>query len=253
MIKLLPNALTSINCKVYPLNQKEMDILRKFLVEEEEKGYIRQGSSPYTAPVFFVGKKDLEQLRPVMDYRELNKWTERDNNPLPNIRTALKNLCEGELYLKFDLHWGYKNLRIKEEDQTKAAFKTVFGTYIPRVTYFGLTNMPLMFQRVIHQDLQPILQKYPQEVRNYLDDIWIVTKKSEEGRMQHKKIMHKLLDLLEKKLYFLKLSKSQFETKDMDLLGWQVKNGEIQIDPNKIAGLKDWLLQLLRFIKHLRS
>jgi len=160
-IKLLPNTPTSINCKVYLLNQKETDILRKFLVEEEGKGYIKQGSSPYTALVFFVRKKDLEELQPVMDYQELNKWMERDNNPLPNIRTALKNLCKGELYSKFDLCWGYKNLRIKEEDQTKAAFKTIFGTYIPKVTYFGLTNAPPMFQRVIYQDLQLILQKYP--------------------------------------------------------------------------------------------
>jgi len=61
--------------------------------------------------------------------------------------------------------------------------------YIPRVTYFGLTNAPPMFQRVIHQDLQPILQKYPQEVGNYLDEIWIVMKKDKEGRIQHKEIM----------------------------------------------------------------
>jgi len=47
-----------------------------------------------------------------------------------------------------------------------------------------------------------------------------VTKKNEEGRVQHKKIMHELLDLLEEKSYFLKLSKSQFETEDMDLLRW---------------------------------
>ena len=77
----------------------------------------------------------------------------RDNNPLPNIRTALENLKGGELFSKFDLQWGYKNLRIKKEDQHKAAFKTVFGTYVPRVTYFRLTNALPTFQRVIHQDL----------------------------------------------------------------------------------------------------
>jgi len=115
-ITLLPGAPSSINCKVYLLNKKETDVLRKFLTEEEGKGYITQGSSPYTAPVFFVGKKDSEELRLVMDYQELNKWTLRDNNPLPNIRTALENLKGGELFSKFDLQWGYKNLRIKKED-----------------------------------------------------------------------------------------------------------------------------------------
>ena len=48
------------------------------------------------APVFFVRKKDLEELRPVMDYQELNQWMQRDNNPLLNIRTVLKNLQEGD-------------------------------------------------------------------------------------------------------------------------------------------------------------
>ena len=169
-ISLLPGAPTSINCKVYPLNQKETEILKEFLEEEEKKGYIKPGSSPYTAPVFFVRKKDSEELRPVMDYRELNKWTIKDNNPLPNIRTALESLRGGELFSKFDLRWGYKNLRVKAEDQYKAAFKTIFGTYIPAVTYFGLTNAPPTFQRVITEDLRPILQRYPRNVGNYLDD-----------------------------------------------------------------------------------
>jgi hypothetical protein len=102
-IEFLPNAPTSINCKVYPLSRKEMDILRTFLDEERKKGYITEGSSTYTVPVFFVGKKDSDELRPVMDYRELNKWTRRDNNPLPNIKTILENLRGGELFSKFDI------------------------------------------------------------------------------------------------------------------------------------------------------
>ena len=155
-----------------------------------------------------------------MDYREINKWTVKDNNPLPNIRTALENLREGELFSKFDLRWGYKNLRIKTEDQYKAAFKTVFGTYIPAVTYFGLTNAPPTFQRVIAEDLRPILQKYPRNTGNYLDDVWVVTKKNEEGRKLHEQINHELLKLLEEKSYFLKASKTRFEAEDMDLLGW---------------------------------
>ena len=111
---------------------------------------------------------------------------------------------------------------------------------MPRVTYFGLTNVPPMFQRVIYQDLQPILQKYPQNVGNYLDDVWIATRKDPEGRELHKRIAHKLLELLERKSYFLKLSKSQFEAEDMDLLGWHVGNREIRIDPDKIVGIKGW-------------
>ena len=115
-IEFKPGALAVINCKVYPLNKKETDILQEFLNEEERKGYIKAGSLQYTSPVFFVGKKDSQELRPVMDYWEINKWTIRDNNPLPNINTALENLKGGKLFSKFDLRWGYKNIRIKPED-----------------------------------------------------------------------------------------------------------------------------------------
>ena len=102
-IEFKPGALAVINCKVYPLNKKETDILQEFLSEEEQKGYIKAESSQYTSPVFFVGKKDSQELRPVMDYQEINKWTVWDNNLLPNINIALENLKGGRLFSKFDL------------------------------------------------------------------------------------------------------------------------------------------------------
>ncbi len=123
----------------------EQDQLCIFLKEEEEKGYICKGSSPYTAPVFLISKKDSKERRVVMDYCKLNEWVVRDNGPLPNIRTQLKKLTGKQLFIKFDIHWGYKNYQIKEGDQYKATFKTIFGAYIPWVVYFGLRNAPLFF------------------------------------------------------------------------------------------------------------
>ena len=230
----------SINCKIYPLNSKETKILKEFWEEEEKKEYITPGSSPYTAPVFFVGKKDSQELRPVMAYWELNKWTKRDNNPLPNIKIILENLQGGELFSKFNLRWGYKNLRIKPEDWEKAAFKMVFGTFILNMNYFGLTNTPPMFQRVVYLDLRPLLQKYPRKLGNYLDDLWIITKKDTARQKLHEQITHEVLQLLEENSYFLKLSKSEFGVETMNLLGWQVGNGEIWIDPDKISRIKNW-------------
>ena len=86
----------------------------------------------------------------------------------------------------------------------------------------------------------------------YLDDIWIVTRKDQQGTEQHRKITHELFELLEQKSYFLKLSKSQFEVLEMDLLGWKVGNGEIRIDPDKIAGMKEWP-HVLKNLKQLRT
>jgi len=73
------------------------------------------------------------------------------------------------IFTKVDIRWGYKNHCIKE-DQYKAAFKTVFGTFIPRVVYFGLKNAPPFFQCMMAKEFAPLLQKYKPYLSNYLDD-----------------------------------------------------------------------------------
>jgi hypothetical protein len=151
-IKLNPDAPRELNCKVYPLSKDEHKLLQKWILEEEELGQIYEGPSPYTAPVYFINKKDSSEKRIIMDYRQLNKHTVHDNNPLPNIQSALERLHGKLLFSKFDICWGYNNIRIAEEDQHKAAFKTPQGTYVPCVMYFSLTNAPPFFQRTMHRD-----------------------------------------------------------------------------------------------------
>jgi hypothetical protein len=112
-IPLMPNAPSMLDCKVYPLTKEEWDLLCTFLAEEQEKGYIYPGSLPYTVPVFFIGKKDSEEKRIIMDYCKLNKWMIRDNGPLPNIWTQLEKLQGKAIFSKMDIRWGYKNHQIK--------------------------------------------------------------------------------------------------------------------------------------------
>ena len=211
-IEMLPGAPKEIDCKVYPLSRIEQDQLRIFLTEEEEKGYIYKGSSPYTAPVFLIGKKDSEEKRVVMDYRRLNEWVVRDNGPLPNIRTQLEKLTGKQLFTKFDIRWGYKNHQINERDQFKAAFKTVFGTYIPRVVYFGLKNAPPFFQRMMAKEFQSLTQKYDAYLSNYLDDWIIATPGGAEGLALHRQITHEFLDLMEHLSYFLETWEVRVQT-----------------------------------------
>ena len=72
-IPLMPGAPKVLDCKVYPLTREERDTLHTFLAKEQEKGYIYPGASPYTTPVFFIGKKDSDKKRIIMDYRKLNE------------------------------------------------------------------------------------------------------------------------------------------------------------------------------------
>ena len=159
-----------INCKIYPLTWEERGLLERFLANKLELERIKEGPSPYTSPVYFINKKDLKEKRIIMDYREVNKWAVHDNNPLPNIQEALENLRNKTLFSKFNIQWGYNNIRITKEDQYKAAFKMEHGMFIPQVMYFSLKNAPPFFQRMMHCDFRELLQRYLENLRNYMDD-----------------------------------------------------------------------------------
>jgi len=102
-IKLKPGAPKRIDCKVYPLNLQEREILKKFLSEELDKGFISPATSPYTSPVFFIAKKDSTEKRLVIDYQKLNEWTVPDNGPLNRIETLMQQMNGCSLFSKFNI------------------------------------------------------------------------------------------------------------------------------------------------------
>ena len=106
--------------------------------------------SPITSPCYFIPKKEGgDELRPIINYQQVNKWTKRDHNPIPSIKEAMEALQGKALFSKMDIRWGYNNIRIHPEDRYKAAIKMSFGTYHPTVMYFGLCNAPAFFQRTM--------------------------------------------------------------------------------------------------------
>ena len=84
-ITLKPDTPDTIDCKLYPLPPKDDEALRKWLEEEEGKGYIRPSISPIASSFFFLQKANGSQ-RPVQDYRGVNKWTVRNRYPLPSFQ-----------------------------------------------------------------------------------------------------------------------------------------------------------------------
>ncbi len=90
-INLKEGAPAALDCKIYPLSHDQDAKLTEFLGEHLRKGYIRESSSPYASPFFFIKKKD-GKLQPVQDYQKLNEQTIRDNYPLPLIKTILEQL-----------------------------------------------------------------------------------------------------------------------------------------------------------------
>jgi len=163
-----------LNCKVYPLTSGEAEATKEFLKEHLEKGYIIESNSPYASSFFFRKKKD-GKLCPIMDYRPLNSWTVQDTYPLPLISTILEQLQGKKIFTKFDIRWGYNNIRIREEDQWAAAFKTPFGLFQPCVMFFGLTNSPATFSCAMNCMFRRLTNKYPTKLFVYMDDILIAT------------------------------------------------------------------------------
>jgi len=239
-IKFLPNAPTSIKCRPYPRSKAEGDLEQNWIKQEKALGRIKEGASPIASPIFFIGKKDSNEKRVIIDYRRVNAWTVKDQNPMPSIRQAMERLKGKRLFSKFDIRHGYNNIRLAEEDKHKAAIQTRYGTYIPEVMYFGMCNAPPFFQRTMRTDFAPYLEKYGDDTGQYMDDWWIATTDDEEGIALHKEMIHAFLTLCEEHSYFLKASKCEIMQPQITLLGWLVTGEGLRIDPTKITGISEW-------------
>nr|GEW32925.1 putative reverse transcriptase domain, aspartic peptidase domain protein [Tanacetum cinerariifolium] len=125
----------------YRMARVELKELKDQLQELLERGFIRPSVSPWGAPVLFVKMKD-GSMRLCIDYRELNKITIRNRYPLLRIDDLFDQLQGAMHFSKIDLRSGYHQLRVKEQDISKTAFRTRYGHYEFLVMPFGLTNAP---------------------------------------------------------------------------------------------------------------
>ncbi|GJZ22135.1 putative reverse transcriptase domain-containing protein [Tanacetum coccineum] len=153
-IDLIPRA-APIARTPYRLAPSEMQELSNQLQELTDRGFIRPSTSPWGAPVLFVKKKD-GSFRMCIDYRELNKLTIKNRYPLPRIDDLFDQLQGSSVYSKIDLRSGYHQLRVREEDIPKTAFRTRYRHYEFQVMPFGLTNAPAVFMDLDSHKLNPL-------------------------------------------------------------------------------------------------
>ncbi|GJU19351.1 putative reverse transcriptase domain-containing protein [Tanacetum coccineum] len=102
-------------------------------------------------------------------------------------------------FIRPDLHSGYHQLRVREEDITKTAFRIRYGHFEFTVMPFGLTNAPAVFMDLMNRVCKPYLDKF---VIVFIDDILIYSKSEEEHELHLKTI----LDLLKKEKLKAKIS-----------------------------------------------
>ena len=107
----------------YRMAPTELKELKSQLQELLDKGFIRPSVSPWGAPVLFVKKKD-GTLWMCIDYRQINKVTVKSKYPLPRIEDLFDQLKGAGVFSKIDLRLVYYQLRVKDEDVPKTAFRT---------------------------------------------------------------------------------------------------------------------------------
>ena len=208
----MEEAPKKLNVKDYAMTLKEKEALNQWLDEQLKAGLIVESKSRYMAPYFYISKEN-SSLWLVQDYRKLNQVTIKDKTPLPLMGEVINKLKETKYFNKLDLIWGYNNIQIEEGDKWKVAFLMTKGLFKPQVMYFGLCNLPGIFQRMMNSIFQELLHKGV--LANYMDNFVIpakTMKKLKERTIQ-------FLKITEKYNLCFKRSKCNFNIEEILILG----------------------------------
>lgn len=217
---------------LYPLSPAELEVLREYIQENLDKGFIRHSKSPAGAPVLFVPKKD-GGLRLCVDYRGLNAITIKNRYPLPLIGEIMDRVSGSTWFSKIDLKDAYYRIRIKAGDEWKTAFRTRYGHFEFLVMPMGLTNSPAAFQAYINNTLRGLVDRI---CIVYLDDILIFSKTREE----HTDHLRQVCQRLREHELYAKPSKCEFYQDRMEFLGFIISAKGVEMDPTRIQTIQEW-------------
>ncbi|GJV12200.1 putative reverse transcriptase domain-containing protein [Tanacetum coccineum] len=174
--------------------------------------YLISGATPVARAPFRLAPSEMQELS-----NQLQELSDRGSS----------------VYSKIDLRSDYHQLRVRDEDIPKTAFRIRYGHYEFQVMSFGLTNTPAEFMDLMNRVCKPYLNKF---VIVFIDDI-LVYSRNIEKHVNHLRI---ILELLKKEKLYAKFSKCDLWVRIMQFLGHLIDNQGLHVDPAKIEAVKNW-------------
>jgi hypothetical protein len=207
------------------------DAIKKELAKLLTAGFIREVFHPewLTNPVL-IRKKNTNEWRMCVDYTDLNKHCPKDPFGLLRIDQVIDSTVGRDLLYFLDCYSEYHQITIKEEDQEKTAFITLFGAYCYTTMSFGLKNADATYQRAIQACFKRQLNK---NVEAYVDDVVVKTRNSD---MLIADLEETFASLRE---YQWKLNPNMcvFGVPSGKLLGFIISHRGIEANPEKISAI----------------
>jgi hypothetical protein len=176
--------------------------------------------------------KDWTQ-RVCVDYCSLNKVTIKNKYPLPPMEDLFDKMKGASVFSKIDFRSGYHQLRIREVDIPKIAFRTQCGLYESTVMSFGLTNAPAYVMYLMNKVFMKYMDKF---VAIFIDDIWVYCKTEEE----HEEHLRLVFEKLRTNELYAKFSKCEFWMTQVAFFG-HVISGGVSVDPSKVRDVLNWM------------
>ncbi|XP_073056884.1 uncharacterized protein [Primulina eburnea] len=221
-----------------------MDVSKEYNVDVNDIDVVREYSDVFADDVPGlppIDKSSLSlmlylkdgSLRLCIDYREINKVTIKNKYPLPRIDDLFDQLQGATVFSKIDLRSGYHQLKVKEDDIPKTAFRTRYGHYEFLIMSFGLTNALSVFMDLMNRVFKSYLDSF---VIVFIDDILVYSK----TRELHREHLRTVLQQLRDNQLYAKLKNCEFWLDQVTFLGHIISKDGITVDPTKIESVKKW-------------
>lgn len=221
-----------ISTTLRPMTPAKRKIYEEAFKELLQFGIIEPSTSPWSANSFVVPKKD-GTLRPVIDYKPLNKVTIPDAYPIPRINDQITLLGPCSWFSLFDISKGYYQIAMKESDKHKTTFISPFGSWQYVRLPMGLRSAPATFQRCMDKVLGTLKWSC---CTVYYDDVCVFSKSFAE-HVQHIKLV---LSKIREAGLTIHPGKVQLCRNKIKYLGFIIEPGKCLPDPDKVRCLKEY-------------